>query len=222
MNFEKRLITSIIPETKDELISNLANCKTAIIEHRLDGLKDPNSFQIDYNKYKFEFLVTMRPQNPKANNFLSENDRIQFLKKSIDNGAKLVDIEIETEKNLVDDLLQYAKGKEVTTIISYHNYSETPDNQILEDIIHKMIETGADIVKCVTTANDFIDAHRMIDIQIKWSSKIINFAMGSFGTYSRVISLLHNAPYAYVPLTKKTAPGQLSLEDFKSILTLLS
>lgn len=222
MDIESRLITSIIPETKDEFLLNVANCKTKVIEHRLDGLKEPKNFQIDYHEYNFDFLVTLRPQNPKAPNYLTENERINFLKQSIDNGAKLIDIEIETEKNLVKDLLQYAKEKQVTTIISYHNYTETPTNQELEDMMQLMTETGADIIKCVTTANDYIDAHRMMDVQIKWSKLVMAFSMGSFGSYSRVISLLHNAPYAFVPLTKKTAPGQLSIVDFKTIFTLIT
>lgn len=222
MNFEQRLITSIIPKNKDEFILNVADCKTKIIEHRLDGLIDPKNFQINYHDYNFDFLVTLRPLNPKASNYLTETERIQFLKHAIDNGAKMVDIEIETSKNLVDELLHYAHEKQITSIISYHNYIETPDKQELEKIVQKMIKTGANIVKCVTTAKDYTDGHKMIDIQIKWSSKVMAFAMGSFGSYSRILSLLHNAPYAYVPLTKKTAPGQLSIDDFKKVFTMLA
>lgn len=222
LDFEKRLITSIMPETNDEFIQNITNCKTKIVEHRLDGLLEPKNFQLKYFDYNYEFLATIRPQNPKAHNFLTENERVQLLKQSIENGAKWVDIEIETRTDLLEDLLQYAKEKHVTTILSYHNYIETPDKEILENLVQSMIKTGADIVKCVTTANDYVDAHRMMDIQIKWSNKVMAFAMGTLGSYSRVISLLHNAPYAYVPLNKKTAPGQLDIDDFKTILSLLA
>ena len=222
MDFEKKLVTSIIPETKEIFDLDITNCKTNLIEHRLDGLVSPKNFEVNYNNYDFAFLVTLRPQNPKAHNYLTENERIQLLKQSIDNGAKMVDIEVETEKTLVEELIQFAKEKQVTTILSYHNYTETPGKEILEKIVQSMFKTEVDIVKCVTLANDYTDAHRIIDLQIKWSEKIIAFAMGKFGSYSRILSLIHGAPIAYVPLNMKTAPGQLSLENFKTIYKLLS
>ena len=91
----------------------------------------------------------------------------------------------------------------------------------LEVIVVTMQRTEADMLKCACMANSYSDAHIMMDIQLKWSQKIIAFGMGNYGSYSRIISLLYGAPFMYIPLNKKTAPGQLYFEEISTILNYL-
>ena len=50
--------------------------------------------------------------------------------------------------------------------------------------------------------------------------ELILFCMGSFGSISRIYSLQAGAPFAYVAIDAPTAPGQLSIEEFKKKLKL--
>ena len=49
--------------------------------------------------------------------------------------------------------------------------------------------------------------------------KLIAFSMGNFGKMSRLLCMLLGSPYTYVSLGKPIAPGQLSLDEVKSIFT---
>ena len=221
MNLEKKLITSIIPATVEQFKEEISRCSTKLIEHRIDGFIHPFIAEINYNDYNFDFLVTNRPKHGSEITEESEKERIEILKRAITHGVKFVDIEIETAENFRGELLQFAKERNVTTIISYHNYEKTPSIEELTEIVKKMKSTGADIIKCVCMAQSYADAHVMIDLQHKWGSNILSFGMGSHGSFSRVISLLYGAPFMYVPLDKKTAPGQLYIKELKELLKLL-
>ncbi len=70
-------------------------------------------------------------------------------------------------------------------------------------------------------AKSYTDAHVMIELQHEWSSNIVAFGMGKYGSFSRIISLLYGAPFMYVPLDKKTAPGQMYIKEVTEVLNLL-
>ena len=71
-------------------------------------------------------------------------------------------------------------------------------------------------------AKSYADAHVMINLQHIWGSNMLAFGMGRYGSFSRVISLLYGAPFMYVPLDNKTAPGQLYIEEIKEIMKFLN
>lgn len=221
LNLENRLMVSIIPENLDQFLKDIKECSTNLVEHRIDGFSDSKNMHVIYSDFTVDFLVTCRPKANEADSHEHEKVRMQILKHAILNGAKFVDIEIETEPNLRQELLAFAKEHGVKTVISFHNYEKTPSPEELEKIIQEMQKSKADIMKCVCMAHSYSDAHIMIDLQHKWSEKIIAFGMGSFGSFSRVLSLLYGAPFMYVPLNKKTAPGQLYIKEVKELLNLL-
>lgn len=222
MDLENKLMTSIIPSDLTQFKEKIAKCNTKFIEHRIDGLINPDMTEFQYNDYEFEFLVTNRPKSDSKKTEESEKERIDILKKAITNGAKFVDIEFETSKNLRQDILRFAQRNNVTSIISYHNYEKTPSLEDLTKIAMRMKSTGADIIKCVCMTHSYADAHVMIELQHNWSTNILAFGMGSYGSFSRIISILYGAPFMYVPLDKKTAPGQLHIEEVKAILRYLN
>ena len=222
MNLERKLMTSIIPATVEQFKEEVARCSTKLIEHRIDGFLNPTRVEIDYNDYNFDFLATNRPQNGSKITVESEKERIEILKRAITNGVKFVDIEIETAENLRIELFQLAKQYNVITIISYHNYDKTPTIEELTEIVKKMKHTRTDIIKCACMAKSYADAHVMINLQHIWGSNMLAFGMGRYGSFSRVISLLYGAPFMYVPLDNKTAPGQLYIEEIKEIMKFLN
>ena len=132
MELQNKLITSIRPKNLEEFQQIKPLCKTHLIEHRLDGFTNPTITEISYKKYDNAFLVTCRPSAHQALSIEDEYSRITQIKTGIINGAKFVDIELETDKSLRDELIQFATEKGVKTIISYHNFRETPKKKQLE------------------------------------------------------------------------------------------
>lgn len=210
-----------MPKNLDSFLEDIKECTTDLVEHRIDGFNDPKNMHVSYLDFIFDFLVTCRPKVNESESFEHKKERIQILKNAILNGAKYVDIEFETPENLIKDLHEFAKEYQVKTIISYHNYEKTPSPDELDKIIQKMQESKADIMKCACMTRSYSDANVMIDLQQKWSDKIIAFGMGDYGSFSRVISLLYGAPFMYVPLRDKTGPGQLYIHEIETILNYL-
>lgn len=56
------------------------------------------------------------------------------------------------------------KPESFRVIVSSHNYQNTPSVEDLNDLVARIQQTGADIVKIATTAVDIADVARMFHI----------------------------------------------------------
>lgn len=146
---------------------------------------------------------------------------------AIRRGVKYVDVEIEAPQDFMDMVSIYAKDNGTKLIISYHNYSSTPSLDELSQIAELCMRKGADIIKIVTTAENITDAVRVLSLykllgSRPWYSsvKLVAFAMGEAGRFSRFLSLSLGAPYSYVAYGdgNATAPGQYTVEQLKNLL----
>jgi 3-dehydroquinate dehydratase type I len=89
-----------------------------------------------------------------------------------------------------------------------------------------MQQTGADIVKIATTANktdDILNISSLYRKEAKGSMPLIAFCMGEIGKISRLLSLSLGSYLVFTSSGpgKSTAPGQISLHDFKAMVALL-
>ena len=76
-------------------------------------------------------------------------------------------------------------------------------------------------VKIVTTAKSVDDSIRTLQLYSKnGKNNLIAFAMGDNGRISRILCLYLGSPYTYVSLGKPVAPGQLSIDEVKKIISL--
>ena len=74
-------------------------------------------------------------------------------------------------------------------IISWHDFSGTPSSDELGEILQQQMESGAHIGKIVTTANDYQDVLRILNLLAMAAENnfpLIAFCMGSIGKISRV------------------------------------
>ncbi len=88
--------------------------------------------------------------------------------------------------------------------------------------MRRMIRFGADAVKIVTYAKFFEDnlnVLSLIPFARKQGQKILSFAMGEKGRMSRIFAPFLGAAWTYAALEKKktSAPGQLTVQEMKSI-----
>jgi len=131
----------------------------------------------------------------------------------------LLDIENDTlRKN--KNLQRYLKSTGTRTLVSWHNFKQTPDNSVLKKKLLEMKKFSKNI-KIVTMAKSINDGSRILSLYNNSKNvKLIAFSMGNFGKMSRLLCLLLGSPYTYVSLGKPIAPGQFSLDEVKSIFTI--
>jgi 3-dehydroquinate dehydratase/shikimate dehydrogenase len=97
-------------------------------------------------------------------------------------------------------------------ILSYHNFSETPElESVLAEMKHRC--SSAMYYKIATFANSTLDALRMLHFQ-RQHPEVIGLCMGEKGTLTRILS-----SFTYAPLSEddKNAPGQLLLSELETI-----
>ena len=146
--------------------------------------------------------------------------RFRILKEAISLSAEYVDVEMRSDRSLLQNLIENKKGTKV--ILSFHNFDETPSLKELKQHFDRMIRWGVDVIKIVTFARSWEDNLTVLSL-IPYArdkkQKIVTFCMGDKGKMSRVFSPMMGAAWTYAALSEKktSAPGQLTAEEIKGV-----
>ena len=199
--------------------------KVDVVEIRLDLMTHPDVGSCISCLPDIPLLFTNRPIWEGGKYDDSEKDRIALLRNAIAANAAYIDIELNTEKKLRNEVISAAQGRQTAVIISNHNFTETPPTDILEDTLHQMMDSGADIGKIVTTANDPSDVVRVLALlQTSRTNtfQLSAFCMGAVGRISRLATLYLGGCMTYVAVDdlSATAPGQFTTDQFHTLIQL--
>ena len=179
----------------------------------------PNKVPIALNlvkKYLSRCICTLRPRSEGGKFSGSEKNRISILKLIAEYNPHLLDIEYNTIKQN-NDLYKYLKNTKTNLLISWHDFSKTPNASFLKTMAKKMTQFSKNI-KIVTTANSIKDTLNVLALyKSQKNTNLIAFAMGDYGRMSRILCTQLGSPYTYVSLGKPIAPGQFSLNEIKSM-----
>ena len=138
----------------------------------------------------------------------------------MENSLEFIDIEYNTSN--IKELLKLAKNLSVQTIISYHNFSNTPELNELKIILSEIEKLKGNISKIITKANDIDDNLKVLSLIKYAKKKIVTFAMGEKGIISRIFSTYFGGFFTFASIKELTAPGQINIEDMRKILNLFS
>ena len=188
----------------------LAERGAELVELRIDYLKTAPDVGRLIKDRPTPTVVTCRRPADGGRWMGTEDQRLMLLRTAIISGAEYVDLEIDIAKKVP----RYGKTKR---IISYHNFSETPDD--VEKYHEQMSELDPDIIKLVTMANTPADCARVLKIAASSKIPTIAFCMGEFGVFSRIVCGKFGAPFTYATFSseRELAPGQLSFEDMRDL-----
>ncbi|MEK6983298.1 MAG: shikimate dehydrogenase [Nanoarchaeota archaeon] len=214
------LAAVVTAKTYKEAIREINNIQNAdLIELRLDYIKDLSHRNIKnlIKMCKKPAIATNRKKDEGGLFTGSEEDRIDALQAAIKSDVNFVDVEYSTDKNLLKHLL---KNKSTTRIIiSHHNLYETPKNII--NVYNKMKKLNPDFIKIVTKAKSVTDNFEIFDLindANKEKTKVIAFCSGSYGEFSRILSIILGSQITYAANEKgkESADGQLTLNEMHS------
>jgi len=191
------------------------------VEIRFDFM-EPNKVPIALNlvrKYFSRCICTLRPRSEGGKFSGSENNRISILKLIAEYNPYLLDVEYNTIRQNMD-LCKYLKETKTNLLVSWHDFSKTPNISSLKKMTKKMTKFSKNI-KIVTKANSIKDTLNVLALyKSQKNITLIAFAMGDYGRMSRILCAQLGSPYTYVSLGKPVAPGQFSLDEIKSIYKL--
>jgi len=197
-----------------------------VIEIRLDSLlkAEIEPFATGLTK---PLLFTNRPEWEGGSFKGSEAARIALLLQAVQLDCALVDLELKTAPELRAEMLDVLlKHPQTGLIVSWHDFSGTPADEELGEILLQQMESGAHIGKIVTKANDYKDVLRILNLQanaVESNFPLIAFCMGAIGKISRLATtkLGGYMTYAAPDGGKETAPGQIPVSVLRDILSRL-
>ncbi len=204
--------------------------KVDVIEVRLDSMTSPDVEKCS-SLLRKPLLFTNRPTWEGGAFDGSEEERVEPLLQAVQLQAAYVDFELRADVPLRNRLLaamrDQASQQTTRMILSWHDFETTPSNAELEDVLARMIDSGAHIGKMVTTAHSSEDVLRVLQLQER--AKAANFplscfCMGEPGRISRLATLYLGGYMTYACLTDEmaTASGQMSLERLNKLTSLLA
>lgn len=192
-------------------------------ELRLDYLERPDLRRL-FRTLPGPVIVTNRSQAEGGRWAGAEEERLGLLNEALGWGVHFLDVELATDAAWRRQLWDQ-KG-ETRIILSWHDFSGTPEMPRLETILEEMLAAEADILKLVTWARQPEDNLRLLSLIPKVKAQgreIIAFCLGPLGKWSRIAAPFLGSFLTYAPFTRKgaSAPGQLTVNEIRRIWRVL-
>jgi 3-dehydroquinate dehydratase/shikimate dehydrogenase len=192
------------------------------LELRLDYLKQPLAALpkihrfLETHQYVTAIGTCRRAEN--GGRFKgSLASQLEVLTKAHAAGCQIVDLEIQSALKAKREAIARLRSR-AGLIVSFHDFRATRN---LDETLEKMLKVPADFYKVVSTATTLSDNVTMMTFLQTQSDKhaLIGLCMGEQGIISRVLSVRAGSVFTFgaVSADLKTAPGQISAHDLRSI-----
>lgn len=187
-----------------------------MIEIRADLMPFSDEQLIELLNLSEKSIFTCRP------NVCSEARRMELFSLAVKNGASFIDLEIESDPELIKEIHKLLADTPTELILSYHNFEKTPPLNELKEIMTSCYSAGAALAKMATMILDEQDLQTIFSLYAEPGRKVL-IGMGEKGIITRVAATFFGAEFSFASPENddKTAPGQLSLNEMKDIFKIL-
>ena len=217
---EENMLAAIV--TGPDLFSAKRQIKSAIeakadaIELRLDlldsiDLEKIKKIQAYWNK---PVIFALR-RKEHGGKYLQHTRKLYFdLAKLFSLKPQYFDLEHDIDIDFIGKMKKlYSETKIIT---SYHTFDS--NQKKLDNILQLIKNPHADIYKVGILVNNSIEALSVLKfIKNQSGNNVAVVAMGDFGSFVRVVSRMYNNRISYAYVDKKSAPGQISIEELANI-----
>ncbi|RQD69088.1 MAG: type I 3-dehydroquinate dehydratase [Tindallia sp. MSAO_Bac2] len=138
----------------------------------------------------------------------------------------LVDVELFSDAELVENLVKTGKRNKAAIIISNHDFQKTPPVAEMIRRMLKAMELGADIAKiavmpkCAADVAALQEATRRVK-EDHGAGPLITISMGGLGVITRLSGELFGSDLTFGAASKTSAPGQIAVGELRRIIELL-
>ncbi|MBI4559439.1 MAG: type I 3-dehydroquinate dehydratase [Candidatus Hydrogenedentes bacterium] len=216
-----RVVAAVCDGVAPRLIADAKGRGVEVIEARLDlfDRREPGYVIGELAKYQdFPVLATVRSSVEGGGKNLSDEERLALYKLVIPQVAA-VDIELSS-KAILPELTRRTHRAGKLVLISFHDFSRTPDLASLSRVREEAAAAGADVVKVATLVSSRADLQTLTRFLIDNSdNNIVAVGMGPLGAVTRFLFPALGSLLTYTFLGRPTAPGQM---DYKTTLELLA
>jgi 3-dehydroquinate dehydratase type I len=225
----------LFEKTLTDLIVSCVSAKSKgadIIEVRLDFLTEQLTNSILDGLYDVRqnvdvpFIVTIRPTFEGGRFSEGEDERTALLSYAISKKFDYVDIELSMEDGIRRKLMESARGSEVKSIISSHDFKTKPSKEEILDRINECHNLKGDFAKVVCECQSIDDAQNVL-----WAAMVVKnmklpysiMGTGPFGHITRILGPVMGSRIVYTSLDfgSESQEGQVPITPLKGIWDIL-
>ena len=145
-------------------------------------------------------------------------------------------IDVEVQRGCLQRVCEHAHTLGVDVVASFHDFEATPPDEVLEGVLARMADEGADLAKIAVWPTSADDLARLLGVCARATMgtgegagpgvPVAAMSMGALGAVSRVAPAFGTAlTFAAVPdeqgEARASAPGQMPIQDVRRCLELL-
>ena len=145
-------------------------------------------------------------------------------------------IDVEVQRGCLPGVSEQAHGLGIDVVASFHDFEATPADDVLEEVLARMVNEGADLAKIAVWPTSADDVARLLGVCARATADpgegtglgvpVAAMSMGALGAVSRVAPAFGTAlTFAVVSdeqgETQASAPGQLPIQDVRRCLGFL-
>lgn len=173
------------------------------------------------------FIFTLRSQQEGGQSNGLTDRQILELTEAVcrQTSVDYVDCELRHECSAISNLAAAAHQWGTQVIGSFHDFKATPSKLQIIDKILQAESYGLDIAKVAVMPQTMEDVLTLLSATIaakqQVSIPLITVSMGQDGMISRVVGAACGSALTFASLAQESAPGQLAIDDLRTILRLL-
>ena len=140
--------------------------------------------------------------------------------------ADLIDVEVFSGDEVVNDLVRTAHENEVKVIGSNHDFEKTPSKEEIIRRLQKIQELEVDLPKIAVMPRKKEDVLTLLaateEMNRKYADRpIITMSMAGDGVISRLCGEVFGSALTFGAAGQASAPGQIGVKELRQILTIL-
>ena len=196
----------------------LALRKTRTVELRLDWLSDDREISrfttwLGSYRPKATLMATCRRTEAGGQYRGTIAKQLIHLAEAVSSGCSWYDLDIETASRCPPELLDALLG-EARQLTSAHFFKSMPTN--LKRVAVNLTRGRSDAIKIAAHCESLHDAVHLLQFA-RTQGNIVAVPMGDVALPARFLALHDGSGLMYAPVEDATAPGQVSLDQMKSL-----
>lgn len=231
-----KICVPVIGTTETEIVAaaqEAAKSEADLVEWRADFWENCHDIEkLDKLLKKLQsilgdkpLLFTIRTQG-EGGQYAGEKEEYKTLLKQAANHADLVDVEVFMQELAPEELVKEIHSVGSKVVASNHEFFLTPSKSEIVGRLQRMEELGADIAKIAVMPQKDSDVVTLLDATQEMKNgqsniPVITMSMAGRGAVSRISGEFFGSAVTFASLTQPSAPGQLSLQDARTILQIL-
>lgn len=211
------------------------DCRPDVVEWRMDwfdSVEQSGAVVLMLRQLRDVFshtplLCTFRSAKEGGQRELARSHYVDLLCRIIDTGdVDLVDVELFSGSEAVEQVVTTARQKGVAVIGSSHDFSQTPPEEEIISRLEQMAVLSCDIAKIAVMPQTPRDVLTLLSATERMRAKhpevpIITMSMGQLGLVSRLCGEVFGSALTFGASGQASAPGQAPVKELRNILDLL-